>query len=566
MDRRGISPTAFGRTQDAKHFQGVAFAISDKAYGCLTSWTPVSERLAKIRLKTNHITVSAVAAYAPIEDAPEVEKDCFYRDLASLLDTIPARDMVMLMGDFNAPPDESTDNGIRRTDLCRPRGLQLMNTIFPHCRIHQDTYYPEVKSRSPSIKDYIITDMFHRPCFHDVRVWRGADGGSDHRLLVAVVKIKLKGPRRPTKTLVPDSAVILAGSTIKANPVVEAAWTEVKEIYDDHKLPGPATRPQPPWISDDTWKAIKEKHDTLMMILQHSKDSRVVHLKTHYKELTKKVQQLVRTDKAARWDQWANDLQSAADQNNWRMVWKQIQPLRKKRNGGPPQLVARSGEELSGPAERVERWREHFNSILNVPSAVDLDEVEHNNLLPPPPPLPPATIEALSAPPTLEEVTKIVPTMRMGAAGVVEIPPRTLRPQAQGCTALHKLLLCIWEEEAIPLDWRVAMMIALHKKGLRQVCDNYRGITLLVVASKVYAKVLLRRTPPLWNPDWDKPNVVDRVEVQLMPSLSSGCSFRKPGQHTGLSMWASLIYGRPSTQSTETYCGWHWHVLAFLIN
>ena len=90
-----------------------------------------------------------------------------------------------------------------------------------------------------------------------------------------------------------------------------------------------------------------------------------------------------------------------------------------------------------------------------------------------------------------------MPTLRMGAAGVDGNTAKDIKASGQqGCIALHKLLLCIWEEEVIPLDWRVAMMIALHKKGLRQICDNYRGITLLVVASKVYPKVLLRRITP----------------------------------------------------------------------
>jgi hypothetical protein len=42
----------------------------------------------------------------------------------------------------------------------------------------------------------------------------------------------------------------------------------------------------------------------------------------------------------------------------------------------------------------------------------------------------------------------------------------------------------------IPKDWETGLVISIYKKGPKNICDNYRGITLLSTASKVYANIL----------------------------------------------------------------------------
>ena len=39
-------------------------------------------------------------------------------------------------------------------------------------------------------------------------------------------------------------------------------------------------------------------------------------------------------------------------------------------------------------------------------------------------------------------------------------------------------------------DWKRAIIVPLHKKGSKLACSNYRGINLLSILSKVYAKIL----------------------------------------------------------------------------
>ena len=64
--------------------------------------------------------------------------------------------------------------------------------------------------------------------------------------------------------------------------------------------------------------------------------------------------------------------------------------------------------------------------------------------------------------------------------------------------SLHVLLCQCWQEGAVPQDMRDARIITLFKnKGERSDCNNYRGISLLSVIGKVFAKVILMRLQKL---------------------------------------------------------------------
>ncbi len=46
----------------------------------------------------------------------------------------------------------------------------------------------------------------------------------------------------------------------------------------------------------------------------------------------------------------------------------------------------------------------------------------------------------------------------------------------------------------MPTDWRKAIIVPLYKgKGNREKCNNYRGISLLIVPGKIYGSILYER-------------------------------------------------------------------------
>ena len=50
-----------------------------------------------------------------------------------------------------------------------------------------------------------------------------------------------------------------------------------------------------------------------------------------------------------------------------------------------------------------------------------------------------------------------------------------------------------WKFGKISRDWQTGVIIPIFKKGDRKQCTNYRGISLLSLPGKVYAKCLARK-------------------------------------------------------------------------
>ena len=62
-----------------------------------------------------------------------------------------------------------------------------------------------------------------------------------------------------------------------------------------------------------------------------------------------------------------------------------------------------------------------------------------------------------------------------------------------GLCWMTKIISKIWEKEQVVEEWKTCTIVPLFKKGDAEVCDNYRGISLLSIPSKVLAKILYKR-------------------------------------------------------------------------
>ena len=83
------------------------------------------------------------------------------------------------------------DNGKRLSDFCENSSLKIMNGYFPHKDIHKYTWIQPTKGLR-SIIDYVIQKRNSTLRTIDVRVYRSAECGSDHHMVVAKVAINYR--------------------------------------------------------------------------------------------------------------------------------------------------------------------------------------------------------------------------------------------------------------------------------------------------------------------------------------------------------------------------------------
>lgn len=144
--------------------------------------------------------MNIIQCYAPINEN-------FYDRLQAVLQSLLERDITILIGELNAKISsdntvyeevmgrqglfEMNNNGGRFADLWAANNLVNGCRIFPHRRIHKVTWVSPDLSTENQIDHVCITCKFRRS-LQDVCTRRGAGAGSDHHLVVAHLKLKLK--------------------------------------------------------------------------------------------------------------------------------------------------------------------------------------------------------------------------------------------------------------------------------------------------------------------------------------------------------------------------------------
>ena len=57
---------------------------------------------------------------------------------------------------------------------------------------------------------------------------------------------------------------------------------------------------------------------------------------------------------------------------------------------------------------------------------------------------------------------------------------------------MTSLFTKIWEQEEIPIDWSRGLIVKISKKWSLSDCNNWQGITLLSVPSKIFCKIIIQ--------------------------------------------------------------------------
>ncbi|XP_029637978.1 uncharacterized protein LOC115213182 [Octopus sinensis] len=147
-------------------------------------------------------------------------------------------------------------------------------------------------------------------------------------------------------------------------------------------------------------------------------------------------------------------------------------------------LHSSDGQDLPDNTSILARWSEHFQSLFSANRTIQDAAILRIPQLP--------LKEELNKPPTLEETIEAIGKLKSHkAAGVDDVPPKIWK---NGGPMLHDFLVCCWEQSKLPQDLRDTVIITLYKnKGEKSDCFNYWGITLLSIAGKVLARILLNR-------------------------------------------------------------------------
>ena len=149
--------------------------------------------------------IMVIQVYAPTSNTEEAEVECLYEDLQDLLELIPPKDVLFIIGDWNAKVGSQETPGVtgkfgfgvqneageRLTEFLQENALVIANTLFQQHKRRLYTWTsPDGQYQNQT--DDILCSQRWRSSIQSAKTRPGADCGSDHELLIAKFRLKLK--------------------------------------------------------------------------------------------------------------------------------------------------------------------------------------------------------------------------------------------------------------------------------------------------------------------------------------------------------------------------------------
>ena len=137
--------------------------------------------------------ITVIQVYAPTSNMEEAEVVWRYEDLQDLLELTPKKDVLFIIGDWNAKVGSRVtgkfglgirnEAGQRIIEFCQENTLVIANSLFQQHKRRLYTWTsPDGQHRNQI--DYVLCSQRWRSSIQSAKTRPGMDCGSDHELLI----------------------------------------------------------------------------------------------------------------------------------------------------------------------------------------------------------------------------------------------------------------------------------------------------------------------------------------------------------------------------------------------
>ena len=165
-----------------------------------------------VRFQGKSLNITVIQVQALTSNAEEAEVEWFQEDLQDLLELTSKKDVLFIIGDQNAKVRSQETPGVRGkfgrgiqnevgqrlTEFSHENVLVIVNTLFQQHKRRLYTWtLPDGQYQNQT--DYILCSQRWRSSIQSAKTRPGADCGSDHELLIAKFRLKLKKVGKTTR-------------------------------------------------------------------------------------------------------------------------------------------------------------------------------------------------------------------------------------------------------------------------------------------------------------------------------------------------------------------------------
>ena len=130
--------------QESLRRNGVAIMVNKKVQNAVLGCNLKNDRMISVHFQGKPFNITVIQIYAPTSNAEETEVEWFYEDLQDLLELTSKKDVLFIIGDWNAKVGSQETPGVtgkfglgvqneagqRLIEFCQENTMIIANTLF----------------------------------------------------------------------------------------------------------------------------------------------------------------------------------------------------------------------------------------------------------------------------------------------------------------------------------------------------------------------------------------------------------------------------------------------------
>ena len=242
--------------QESLRRNGIAIMVNKSVQNTVLRCNIKNYRMISVCFQGKPFNITVIQVCAPTSNTEEAEVEQFYEDLQEHLELTLEKDVLFIIGDWNEKAGSQETPGVtgkfglgiwneagkRLIEFCQENALVIANTLFQQ---HKRRLYKWTSSDGQYLNqiDYILCSQRWRSSTQSAKTRLGDDCGSDHELLIAKFRLKLKKVWKTTRPFryhlnqIPYDYTVEGRNRFKGIDLIDRVpdelWMEVCDIVQE---------------------------------------------------------------------------------------------------------------------------------------------------------------------------------------------------------------------------------------------------------------------------------------------------------------------------------------------
>ena len=506
---KGAGETTTGKSKfyysgGEEHERGVGIILDEEASKSLKGYWAVSDRVLLLKVAGKPLDLNIIQVYASTSASSEEDAENFYEEIEKAKTQCKNQDPLIIIGDFNAKVGQRGDEhsvgmhgtgngnerGERIVEWCEMNNFTIGNTCFQQPQRRKWIWKSPGDSTRNQI-DYIFISGRFKNALLSAKSYPGADCYSDHALVLAKFRLKLKKNKEKSMNTKLNLAILRSDQDIRQKYAlsvknkfqslneleeVEHQWENFKQAIKEaavEVIPPLKRRAKQKWMTEDISKLMDKRRQAKC----NNENYEAIH-----KEIRNKC------DEAK--ENWIKEKCKEIElhqRSTPKVMYRNIEEIVKRTCSSTGCLKTKEGSIIMDRKKILERWAEYIRELF------EDNRKEHDVIK-----------KKFAGPPTMkDEVRKAMRKMKTGkATGPDGLSIELIEAlEEYGIEKVTTLLNEIYDTGQIPVDMSRSIFIALPKKPGATDCELHRTISLMSHVTKLLLRIIMMRVRNKINPE-----------------------------------------------------------------